>query len=91
MVPLPPTTLAQRIRAAQHLAGLTQSQLALRAGLARSHVSLILQRLERGGDEGTVKLATLRAIAAAAGVSLGWLASGEGSPHPGGGPTFPLD
>lgn len=56
--------------------GWSQRELAKRAGLAPSHISLIMTRL---GDD--VRPSTVRAIAAAANVSETWLLAGTGDPE----------
>ena len=56
--------------------GWSQRELAKRAGLAPSHISLIMTRL---GDD--VRPSTIKAIAAAASVSEAWLLTGTGDPE----------
>lgn len=55
------------------------SQWALRAGLQRTHVRTILERLEENPDAG-IEHRTLQKLADAAGVSVCWLAFGSGAP-----------
>lgn len=67
--------LRDRVRLVLERTGWSQRELARQAGLAGSHISLIMTRL---GEN--VRPETLRAIAAAAKVSEAWLITGRGSP-----------
>lgn len=70
-------TVAQRVRWVLQRTGWSQRELARRAGLSGSHISLIVTRL---GED--VRPQTLKAIAVAAGVSEHWLLTGDGEPQP---------
>lgn len=67
------TTFAARFRAARDAAGLTQSQLAKRAGITRSAISQW-----ETGDVTRVDALPLLACAQTLGVGLEWLLRGEG-------------
>jgi len=71
-VTLSTSTLAERIRTARTLAGLSQLQLASVAGLGLQTVF----RLENGRAE--PRPGTMAAVAKAVGVTTLWLASGTG-------------
>lgn len=61
--------------------GWSQRELSRRAGLAESHVNLIIRAATKNpASAGAVELDTLKKIASAAGVSLAWLTSGTGAP-----------
>lgn len=66
-------TLQARLTWARNKTGLSQRRLSELAGIADRLVSLI----ERGERENP-ELKTVSALAAALGVSVGWLANGEG-------------
>lgn len=72
-------TLQDRIRWILKRRSLSQRGLAARAGLAPSHISLILT----GHIEGNVRADTLAAIARGGAVSLEWLSTGTGDPERG--------
>jgi len=81
-------TLAERMRQAIELSGLSARRLSLAAGLSQSHVG----QLARGTTGKNPSYETLRAIAQAAKVSPRWLAEGIGTPHgpdPDGAPSIP--
>jgi len=59
--------------------GISERELARRAGLADSHIGLLRARLR--SDPGAVTVSTLEAIAKAANVSVAWLIVGEGDPR----------
>jgi transcriptional regulator with XRE-family HTH domain len=80
----PVDTLAARLRWILEQRGVSQRALAIKAGLAPSHVSLILNHL---GDR--VAMETIRKLAEAASVSVDWLASGEGAADAGADATEP--
>ena len=67
------TTLADRITFLRKSARVGRKRLSIYCGLGDSHVG----QLERG-DVTNPALQTLRALAEGTGVSLGWLATGEG-------------
>lgn len=67
-------TLGQRLEWARKVAKLSQRGLARRAGLgSQRHVGLI-----ESGERDNPELKTLQKVADTLGVSLGWLATGEG-------------
>lgn len=73
--------IADRIREAAARAGLTQRELARRAGMAPTQISVILHRLTE--HPYAIELETLARIAQGAEVSLLWLIAGvESSPGP---------
>ncbi len=57
--------------------GISQRELARRSGLQGAHVTMILKRL-RASETATVENDTLVALARGSGVSVRWLATGEG-------------
>lgn len=67
-------TVASRVRYARELAGLSQRQLSVAAGLSHSTVN----RVEAEADDS--RLGTLEAIARALGVSRDWILTGLGEP-----------
>lgn len=69
-----------RLRTARHRAGLTQEQLALRAGMDRSQYS----ELERGQRD--ARLSTLLRIESVLGAELGFVVDGPAAAGDGGGP-----
>ena len=69
------TSLADRVRWARGVAGVTQERLAKLCGISGPHVSLI----ESGGRT-DLKLRVLVALAQGLGVSMEWLATGAGDP-----------
>ena len=71
--------IVQRLELLLKRTGWSQRELSRRAGLGETHVNLIIRSATKD-PESTVELRTLAAIATAAGVSLAWLATGEGSP-----------
>lgn len=71
------TTLAKRLTAERHLAGLSQAALAKKAGCSQATVADI----ERGRNSESTKLAR---IAAALGLHAVWLQRGTGPKHTGG-------
>ncbi|MBA4506379.1 helix-turn-helix domain-containing protein, partial [Corynebacterium sanguinis] len=68
---VPTFDLADRVRKAREVAGLTQDELGEKAGVGRATVA----RIERG--KGSPRRASLIALAFATGVSLEWLETGE--------------
>jgi transcriptional regulator with XRE-family HTH domain len=67
-------TLGQRLEWARKVAKLSQRGLARRAGLgSQRHVGLI-----ESGERDNPELKTLQKVADTLGVSIGWLANGEG-------------
>lgn len=68
---VPKFDIYDRVRKAREYAGLTQSELAEKAGLARSG----LARIEQG--KGRPRRATIIALAFATGIDLNWLEHGE--------------
>lgn len=74
------STLADRIEEILRLRGITQRELARRAGLAtEQHINTILRRL-RANPDADIERETLAAIARGGGVSFIWLATGKGRP-----------
>jgi transcriptional regulator with XRE-family HTH domain len=71
------STLKERLQWAVDYSGLARTTLALKAGLARSHITGML-----GQDEPNPTIDALRRIAKAANVSLAWLAAGSGPASP---------
>ena len=71
-------SVKERVQEVLRRTGWSQRELARQAGLAGSHVSLILTNL---GDN--VRVDTLRAIAKAARVSESWMITGSGTPDGG--------
>lgn len=70
------STLAERVKWARETARLSQRELARRAGLgSERHVGLI-----EAGERPNVELKTLQGVAGVLGVTIGWLANGEGDP-----------
>lgn len=67
-------TVASRVRYARELAGLSQRQLSVAAGLSHSTVNCV----EAGTAD--TRLGTVEAIARALGVSRDWLLTGLGEP-----------
>ena len=67
-------TIADRIRRLLEVRGITQRELARRAGLAATQVSTLLTGLDR--DPGAVQVSTLQKIARGAECSYEWLATG---------------
>lgn len=78
---VPTFSVHDRVRKAREHAGLTQTELAERAGMARSG----LARIEQG--KGDPRRSSLIALAFATGVDLDWLETGEtpAGDKPGGG------
>lgn len=78
---VPEFNLSDRVRKAREVTGLSQDELAERAGVGRA----TLARLESG--KGKPRRATIIAIAFATGVDLGWLENGNtpAGPEPSGG------
>lgn len=78
---VPEFNLSDRVRKAREITGLSQDELAERAGVGRA----TLARLESG--KGSPRRATLIAIAFATGVDLNWLENGNtpAGPEPSGG------
>lgn len=74
------TSLEKRIELVLAKTGWSQRELSRRAGLGETHVGLILRAAKKNPTH-SVELKTLQGIAAAAGVSLAWLSSGEGGPE----------
>lgn len=74
------TSLEKRIELVLAKTGWSQRELSRRAGLGETHVGLILRAAKKNPTH-SVELKTLQGIAAAAGVSLAWLSSGQGSPE----------
>lgn len=68
-------TVSERLAWARDVAEMTQRELATRAGVS----SVCVSTLESGRRQGTNTL-TLRKLAVALGVTVGWLAYGEGEP-----------
>lgn len=58
-----------------------QRELARRAGLRGAHIGVIINR-SRKNPAASIENPTLAAIARGGGVSLRWLATGQGSPDP---------
>jgi transcriptional regulator with XRE-family HTH domain len=81
------STLVARIETIIEKLGISQRELARRAGLKEPHVGLIINRLKKNPRAG-VENETLLAMARGANVSPGWLLSGEG---PSGLPGDPFD
>ena len=71
--------IADRLSLAVARTGVSDQDVAIRAGIARSSLSNMIRRL-RTGDKTTLTVDTCARIARACGVSAGWLAFGEGSP-----------
>ncbi len=67
------TSLAERVKWARGVAGVTQERLAKLCGISGPHVSLI-----ESGDRCDLKLRVLVALAQGLGVSMEWLATGVG-------------
>lgn len=67
------TTLASRVKFLRESAHIGRKRMSLECSLGASHIG----QIERG-EVTNPALDTLRAIAARTGVSLGWLATGEG-------------
>lgn len=85
LAPMPQESIRDRVRWILKNRGFkSQRELAARAGLASSHISLILNNL---GDH--IEAKTLEKIAGAAGVSYDWLATGRGTPLAGVEPPSP--
>lgn len=70
-------TLAHRIETLLERTGWSARKLSLNAGLSASHVGTILTK-SRADPDYSVERKTIEAIALAAGVSPGWLLTGEG-------------
>jgi len=75
MVPVV-TTLPERIKKILDTQGISARELGRRAGFKSSQLSVQVRNLE--SDPGAITLRSLKAIAAAAHVSLAWLVTGEG-------------
>jgi len=73
------TTIADRIRHILERLGWSQRELGRRAGLAETHVGLILRKFKDEPDA-SLENKTVRALAQAAGVSPEWLEYGTGDP-----------
>jgi transcriptional regulator with XRE-family HTH domain len=67
--------LAARLAWARGVSGLSAYALSRKAGLAKSHVSLIEARIRR-----KIEMGTAQSIAAVLGIDWAWLLSGEGAP-----------
>lgn len=78
---VPEFNLADRVRKAREVTGLSQDELAARAGVGRA----TLARIEQGKN--VPRRATIIALAFATGVDLNWLENGEtpAGDNPGGG------
>ena len=78
---VPEFNLADRVRKAREITGLSQDELATRAGVGRA----TLARIEQGKN--VPRRATIIALAFATGVDLNWLENGEtpAGPEPSGG------
>jgi transcriptional regulator with XRE-family HTH domain len=75
-----PVSLLQRLEETLQRLGIPQRELARRAGLSdERHLGVIMSRLRRN-PKADIERETLNALARGAGVSLRWLANGEGSP-----------
>lgn len=72
-------TVGDRVRQILELRNVSARELSRRAGLGETQVALLVKRYERNPDV-TTSLATLTAIASGGGVSLKWLATGQGDP-----------
>ncbi len=83
--PMDLATLSGRLRWARERAGLTQEQLGEHAGMKQSKIC----RLETPGDDDRHLTGTIRRLAAALGVSPGWLAWGEAGNGPEKAPRTP--
>jgi len=66
-------TLAKRLAWAREKSGLSQRKLSELSGLTARHVALI-----EAGERDNPELKTLHALADTLGISVGWLANGEG-------------
>ena len=78
---IPSFTLADRVRKAREVAGLSQQELAERAGMTRGGIARIEQ-----GTGGAPRRSSLIVIAMATGVDLHWLETGNTpTGEPGGG------
>lgn len=75
------STLSERLLWILQIRGISQRELGRRAGLDPARVALIIHR-ERTTPGSTISVPTLKALAQGGGVSMGWLASGEGAPDP---------
>ena len=72
---------SERIRLALREHGWSQRELSRRAGFkTESQLGNVLRRLDK--DEAAVEIGTINRIAAALGVSVSWLLTGEGDPGP---------
>lgn len=74
-----PSALADRIREAMALRGVNQSECARRAGLHRTQVGSLLDRLDEGGEKASANIENLRSIARGLQVSERWLVLGQGT------------
>ena len=82
--PIPEWTLADRLRKAREMTGLSQQQFAEKLGVTRNTVG----SAEKGG---TVRRITLNAWAMATGVPVEWLESGDSPAGPPSGPGGGLE
>ncbi|WP_437623355.1 helix-turn-helix domain-containing protein [Sorangium sp. So ce1151] len=80
-------TIADRIRQVLAAQKISARELSRRAGLAESHIGLLLKKLDK--DPLAVELKTLDAVAQGAGVTLAWLATGPPGPGDASGPPDP--
>lgn len=76
---VPMETLADRITQILEKRSWSRRELARKAGLAETHVSLILKKFQEDPNA-SIEDKTIRAIAHAAGVSAAWLQYGSGDP-----------
>ena len=76
-------TFGERVKAARGAAGLTQVQLAAKAGIGQSAISSI-----EGGSSKWTRGANLLRLAAALDVDPDWLETGKGSQRSNTGPTY---
>lgn len=74
----PVTTLADRLERLVELSGVSHQQFSRSAGLAQSHVSLIIRRDREKPGEAGVTVKTLQKLAKRGNVSPAWLGHGEG-------------
>lgn len=68
------SSLAERVRWARSVAGVTQEKLAKLCGVTGPHVSLI-----ESGARTDLQMRTLAGLASGLGVSMEWLATGAGA------------
>lgn len=66
-------TIAARVQHVREIAGLSRSALSQLAGLAQTHVGLIERKAEANPQ-----VSTLTSLSRVLGVSIDWLATGEG-------------